>query len=163
MQSLSLKWDQLSRLLLQKWLALIRHQQLTEFHPQKWFLTRRQLLCLHRPLVSSHLRYSKQLHAQGGIRGELIIRGHNNIRGCSGTLHVTTTLASHNNSTFFFFSSGMMNDVACFQLIHGGFIILFIKYHDYLIPKLTDLSASNNVSMIFQGHIEEWNSKFPHS
>ena len=57
----------------------------------------------------------------------------------------------------------MMNDVACFQLLHGGFKILFINYHDYLIPKLTDLSASNDVSMTFQGYIEEWNSKFPHS
>ena len=45
--------------------------------------------------------------------------------------------------------------VACFQLLHGGFIIFFIKYHDYLIPKLTGLSASNDVSMIFQRYIEE--------
>ena len=48
-----------------------------------------------------------------------------------------------------------MNDVACFQLLLGGFIILFIKYHDYLFPKLTDLSASIDLSMIFQGYIEE--------
>ena len=48
-----------------------------------------------------------------------------------------------------------MNDVACFQLVHGGFTDLFINYHDYLISNLTDLSASNPVSMIFQGHIEE--------
>ena len=64
---------------------------------------------------------------------------------------------------FFFFSSGMMNDVPCFQLLHGGFIILFINYHDCSISKLTDLSASNDVSMIFQGYIEESNSKFRHS
>ena len=49
----------------------------------------------------------------------------------------------------------MMNDVACFQLLHGGFIDLIIKYHDYLITNFTDLSASNDVSMIFQGYIEE--------
>ena len=54
-----------------------------------------------------------------------------------------------------------MNDVACFQLLHGGIIILFINYHEYLISKLTDLSASNDVTMIFQGYIEELNSKFP--
>ena len=57
----------------------------------------------------------------------------------------------------------MMNDVACCEILHRGFIILFINYHGYLIPKLTDLSASNDVSMIFQGYIEELNSKFPHS
>ena len=67
---------------------------------------------------------------------------------------MTTTLASHNNSTLFF-SSSMMNDVAGFQVLHGGFIVLFINYHDYLISKLTDLSARNDVSMIFQGYIEE--------
>ena len=49
----------------------------------------------------------------------------------------------------------MMNDVACNQLLHGRFIILFINYHDYITSKLTDLSASNDVSMIFQGYIEE--------
>ena len=56
---------------------------------------------------------------------------------------------------FFFFSSSMMNDVAYSQLLHGGFINFFINYHDCLISKLTDLSASNDVSMIFQGYIEE--------
>ena len=43
-----------------------------------------------------------------------------------------------------------MNDVACFQLLHGGLLDLFINYHDYLISNLTDLSASNDVSMIFK-------------
>ena len=52
------------------------------------------------------------------------------------------------DSYSFFFSSSMMNDVACFQLLHGGFIILFMNYQDYLFSKLTDLSASNDVSMI---------------
>ena len=56
-----------------------------------------------------------------------------------------------------------MNDVACIQLLHGGFKDLFINYHDYLISNLTNLSASNDVSMIIQGYIDEWNSKFPHS
>ena len=55
----------------------------------------------------------------------------------------------------------MMNDVACFQLLHGGFTILFISYHDYLLYILTDLSASNDVSMTFQGYIEEGNLRFP--
>ena len=32
----------------------------------------------------------------------------------------------------FFFSSTMMNGVAYFQLLHGGFIIFFINCHDYL-------------------------------
>ena len=54
----------------------------------------------------------------------------------------------------------MMNDVA-FKLLHGGFIIFFIKYHNYLISRLADLSASNDVSMIFQGYIEDKNSEFP--
>ena len=49
----------------------------------------------------------------------------------------------------------MMNDVACFQLLHGAFLVLFNNYHDYLISNLTDLSASNDVSMIFQEYIEE--------
>ena len=56
-----------------------------------------------------------------------------------------------------------MKDVAWFQLLLGGFITLFIKYHDYSISNLTALSASNDVSMLFQGYIEESNSKFPHS
>ena len=55
-----------------------------------------------------------------------------------------------------------MNDVACFQLLHGEFIILFINYQDYSVSNLTDLSATIDVSMIFQEHIEEGNSKFPH-
>ena len=48
-----------------------------------------------------------------------------------------------------------MNDVACFQLLNGEFIILFINYHDYLIFTLTDLSASDAVSIIIQGYSEE--------
>ena len=59
----------------------------------------------------------------------------------------------HDSSSLF--SSGMMIDVACFRILHGGFIILFINYHHYLISSLTDLSASNDVSMIFLGYIEE--------
>ena len=55
-----------------------------------------------------------------------------------------------------------MKDVA-FKLLPGGFINLFIKYHNFLISRLTDLSASNDVSMIFQGDIEDENSKFRHS
>ena len=97
----------------------------------------------------------------GGIRGELIIKGHNNIRGCSGTLHMTTILASDNSTLLLFLIR--YDEWRGFQLLHGGFIILFINYHEYSISNLTDLSASNDVSMIFQGHIEEWNSKFPHS
>ena len=56
----------------------------------------------------------------------------------------------------------MMNDAA-FKFLHGGFIIWFIKCHNYLISRLTDLSASNDVSMIFQVNVEDENSKFPHS
>ena len=37
---------------------------------------------------------------------------------------------------------------------------LFIFY--VLIINLMKLSASNDISMIFQGTVEEWNSKFPH-
>ena len=57
----------------------------------------------------------------------------------------------------------MMNDVACFQILQGGFTIFFIKYHDYLFSNLTGLSASNDVSMIFQEYIAEGNSEFSHS
>ena len=35
---------------------------------------------------------------------------------------------------FFFFSSSMMNDVACFQLLHGEFMILFIKITSIYFP-----------------------------
>ena len=38
-----------------------------------------------------------------GDQGELIIKGRNNIRGCTGTLHMMTTLASRNNSTLILF------------------------------------------------------------
>ena len=55
-----------------------------------------------------------------------------------------------------------MNDVA-FEVIYGIFLILLNIYHSYLIPHLTDLSASNDVSMIVQGYIDEENSKIPQS
>ena len=46
-----------------------------------------------------------------------------------------------------------MNDVA-FNLLRDGFLILFIKYN-FLISRSTDFSASIDVSMIFQGYIED--------
>ena len=68
-QSLSLKWDQLSRLLPQRWRPLTRiHQQLTEVHPQRWSLTRRQPLCPCLPLASSPLHW-QQPHVKWGDQG----------------------------------------------------------------------------------------------
>ena len=55
-----------------------------------------------------------------------------------------------------------MNDVA-FNYYMVDFKILFIKNYNYLISSLTDLSASNDASMMFQRYIEDWNPKFPHS
>ena len=162
-QSLTLKWDKLSQLLPQTWLPLIRtHQQLTEVHQQRWFLTHRQPLCPRLPLAFSPL-HSRQPHVQWGDLGELIFKGHSNIRGCSGTVHMTTTLASHNNSNFLLLLFIRHDERRGFQVLHVGFIILFFKYHNYLISSLTHFSASNDVSMIFQGYIEDENSKFPHS
>ena len=161
-QSLFLKWDQLSQLLPQTWLPLTRtHQQLTEVHPERWSVIRRQPLCPRLPLSSSPLHW-QQPHVQWGDQGELINKGHSNTWRCSGTVHTTTTLASHNNSTFVLLFI-RHDERRGFQLLHGGFIFLFIKYHKYLNSSLTDSSASNDVSLIIQGYIEEWNSKFPPS
>ena len=91
-----------------------------------------------------------------------MVKGHSNIRGSSGTLHTTATLASHNNS-YFLLLLIRHDERRGFQLLHGGFINLFIKNNNYLIYSLTDLSASSDVSMIFQGYFEEENSGFPHS
>ena len=136
-------------------------QQLTEVHQQRYFPFRRQppYPCL--PLASSPL-HQEQPHGQWGDQGKLIDKGHSNIRGCSGTVHMTTTLASHNNLQFLPFSSGVMNDMT-FKLLRGGFIYFFIINHLYSISRLSDLSASNDVSLIFQGYIEEKNLKFLHS
>ena len=41
------------------------------------------------------------------------------------------------------------------QLKHGGFTYLFIKFLIILFKSLINLSASNDVSIHFQGHIEE--------
>ena len=46
------------------------------------------------------------------------------------------------------------------ELLHGGFIYLFIT-SNYLLYSLINLSASNDVSMHFQGHIEERYSSVP--
>ena len=53
-----------------------------------------------------------------------------------------------------------MNDVAN-ELLHGGFTYLFIKILHYFISSLIHLSASNDVSMYFQGRIEEPYSSIP--
>ena len=161
-QSLSLKWDQLSRLLPQRWRPLTRtHQQLKEVHQPRWFLTHREPLCLRLPLTLSPL-YSRQPQVQRGDQGELLIKRHTDNQGCSGTVFTKTALASHNKSNllFLFIRHGERRG---FQIIHGGFIILFINFQSFLISCLTDLSACNDVSIILQGYIEEENSKFFHS
>ena len=54
------------------------------------------------------------------------------------------------------------------ELLHGGFIVSFMKFNIILIFIMTDLSASSDVIIInirhhiFQGYIEESNSNFPH-
>ena len=97
---------------------------------------------------------NNSLMNSGEIRRGLKNRGHSNIRGCSGTVCMTTTPPT--TFAFFFLSSGLMNDVA-FELLHGGFTILFNKYQNYLVPRLTDLSASKDVHKIFPGYIQEEN------
>ena len=47
------------------------------------------------------------------------------------------------------------------ELLHGGFIYLFIKILIILFLSLINLSASNHVSMHSQGHIEERYSSVP--
>ena len=102
---------------------------------------------------------NSKFRSSGGIRGKLIIKGHSKIRGYSITVYTTTDLVSHNNSNlpFLFIRH---DERRGFQLLHGGFTILFIKYHNYIISSLNDLSASNDVSMIFQEYIEEKTQNF---
>ena len=57
------------------------------------------------------------------------------------------------------FLTGMVNNVV-FKLLHGGLMSLLNKYHKNSIFRLNDLSASNDVSIIFQGYIEEKTQKF---
>ena len=47
------------------------------------------------------------------------------------------------------------------QLKYGGFTYLFMKLLIILIKTLNNLSASNDVSMHFQGHVEEPYSSVP--
>ena len=54
----------------------------------------------------------------------------------------------------------IMNDVAN-ELLHGGFTYLFMKFFIILFKSLINLSASNGVSMHFQGCIEEPYSSIP--
>ena len=111
-------------------------------------------------LASSLTTASRTMGESGG--GELIITGHSNIRECPGAVHTTTTLAFHNNSNFLL-PFIRHDERRGFQLVHGGWIILFNKYHNYLNSSLTDLSASNDVSTIFQRFPAEKNSNFSHS
>ena len=75
------------------------------------------------------------------------------------TTSTTTTLCSVSTDKFFFL----------FKLKHAA-IRLSAYYIAYLhtlhntfnSPILMGLSASKNISMTFQGHLEEWNSKFLH-
>ena len=46
-------------------------------------------------------------------------------------------------------------------LLHRGSTFSFIKTPNYLISSLTNLSASNEISMFFQGHFEQWHSSPP--
>ena len=46
-------------------------------------------------------------------------------------------------------------------LLHGGFIFSIIKNPNYLVLILINLSANIDVSMHFQGHIEERHSSVP--
>ena len=54
----------------------------------------------------------------------------------------------------------VLKDVAN-ELLHGRFIYSFIKTLNCLILSLINLSASNDVSMQFQGHLGERNSRVP--
>ena len=85
----------------------------------------------------------------GGIRGELINREHINIRGCSGTLHRTTTLASHNDSTLLHLLLFINHDEwrGFFSTITWWIYNVILQLSRLF--NLTDLSASNDVSRIF--------------
>ena len=49
-----------------------------------------------------------------------------------------------------------MQDVADGLIsLHGGFTYVFIKFLNILFKSLINLSASNDDSMHFQGHLEE--------
>ena len=47
-------------------------------------------------------------------------------------------------------------------LLHGEIIFFFIESSNIFATSLFNLSASNDVSMIFQGHVEERHSSVPH-
>ena len=53
-------------------------------------------------------------------------------------------------------STGLLD----YQVIKLCIYILYLLPLYYLI--LMDVSASKNISMTFQGYVEEWDSKFPH-
>ena len=76
--------------------------------------------------------------------------------------HDDCSLSSHNNANFLLRFIRHDERRGC-QLIHRGFINFFIIHHNYLNSRLTNLSASIDVTMIFRGTIEEENSNFPHS
>ena len=55
-----------------------------------------------------------------------------------------------------------MQDVANgLTTLHGGFTYVFINFLIILIKSLINLSASNDVSIHFQGHVEEPYSSVP--
>ena len=74
------------------------------------------------------------------------------------TSSTTTTLSSVLTDKIFF--SFKLKHVAT-RLSNYYMAYLHILYSTLNFPILMDLSASKNISMTFQGYVEEWNSKFP--
>ena len=65
------------------------------------------------------------------------------------------------DDAFFWRFSKMNSKNVANRLLHGGFIFSFVKFFNVLIFTMTELSASDEVNVIFQGYIEKRNSNFP--
>ena len=123
---MSLRKEQLSQLPLYTWRRAIHAlQQLSEARQHRWLLTRRHHLHFHLPVVSLPPHHQQPHALSWWYQGESINEGHSKIiRGCSGTIPVSTTPMFHSNSLDFF-SLIRRDDWRGYHDIHGWFIRLF--------------------------------------
>ena len=136
-------------------------EQLKQVHQREYFrlINNLGVLGFHLP---SRLFNHNSFAYNNRIRVELIIKGHFNIRGClRNCLHDDYSRLPQQLLPFFLFIKydGRRGS----QLLDCGFILFSVIYHNYLTSSLTDLSSTNDVSMIFQGYIEVEISNIPHS